>query len=742
MKVALDPRNVTLSGGMVTKEFSVKADSHIMAILSGLYTDPVDAIVREYLTNMHDAYVALRKANPNAPFIRPILHAPTSLAQYLEFKDFGIGMSEDTIMTVFTQYGNSTKNDSNDEVGGFGIGSKTAFCYNEGSSWSIESRYNGVSYKFLAFVSERGVPTLTKVAEDATDEPSGVTINIPVRQQDIQRAQSAVVKYVPFFPMDIEVQGVTVPAIAYTMSGTGYKIAKAKADRYGYNTPHIALMGNVPYQIDTAQLHSHQKKMGKYSGLFFESNYYNDGRYFVMPFKVGELDIIPSRDGLKYSPRTVEALVKKFREVSDNLESDLNDLIANSGTVWEAATKLNALNITSAMLRATNFTGEFTAMYRGVKLTSDNLGHNRIIYSIPQTNLSAADSKATAKVYYSVANDERQSRLSNKGGFDICTTPGLTRILINDLGKKDKDISKAQRVAAGLVMKLYRRKLPSGRYSKHADADGAVILLNTSLTIEQVGTLFGGIPVEYVKTVSETMPGVELKSDAKEPNIYRLSPSSGRWEARVKVPVVAGETYYYMPLTKTHGGRYSCDTDVYSLQNYASKIAGLTDVKIVYGIRTEDVKNFDSTVWKEYVPFLTAEVRNLVKTMSANNEFEGMAYQRCGAKYPNGMWEYNSGAVKKLPADIRDVLAKFVEIEKKGAHVSPQVLNVVNMAGRLGITVMLPTVPTPTEEWRKLCEKYTALRMIVDLGSMQSYYGHDPKSRLVQYIDFLVDTMK
>lgn len=60
--------------------------------------------------------------------------APTSLAQYLEFKDFGIGMSEDTIMTVFTQYGNSTKNDSNDEVGGFGIGSKTAFCYNEGSS--------------------------------------------------------------------------------------------------------------------------------------------------------------------------------------------------------------------------------------------------------------------------------------------------------------------------------------------------------------------------------------------------------------------------------------------------------------------------------------------------------------------------------------------------------------------------------------------------------------------------------
>ena len=47
MKVATEIRNIDLTGTLDTKEFTIKVGHHIMSILSGQYTDPTDAIVRE-----------------------------------------------------------------------------------------------------------------------------------------------------------------------------------------------------------------------------------------------------------------------------------------------------------------------------------------------------------------------------------------------------------------------------------------------------------------------------------------------------------------------------------------------------------------------------------------------------------------------------------------------------------------------------------------------------------------------
>ena len=72
MKIHTEHRNVVGTGMRGNKEFTVKVGPRIMQILSGLYTNPVDAIVREYLTNMYDAVVALKAPARAAACFRPM----------------------------------------------------------------------------------------------------------------------------------------------------------------------------------------------------------------------------------------------------------------------------------------------------------------------------------------------------------------------------------------------------------------------------------------------------------------------------------------------------------------------------------------------------------------------------------------------------------------------------------------------------------------------------------------------
>ena len=214
MKITTDVRNIS-AHGMVQKdrEFSIAVGPHIMSILSNLYTNPVEAMVREYMTNMYDAYLALRAdrlANglPPSDERPPEIIAPNILSDpMLIFKDYGIGMDMDTVWNVFTSYGQSTKSADNYEVGGFGIGAKVAFCYNEGTSWSVESRHDGQKHLFIAYMNSQSIPSLKHVSSTPTDEPSGVTISIPINPSDTREVHTAISKFSRYFPMPMVIDG-------------------------------------------------------------------------------------------------------------------------------------------------------------------------------------------------------------------------------------------------------------------------------------------------------------------------------------------------------------------------------------------------------------------------------------------------------------------------------------------------------------------------------------------------------
>ena len=107
-----------------SNQFSIAQTSKMFKILSdSLYSDKVMAVIRELSTNANDAHIAAGNRNPFKVTL------PTQTNPNFTVRDYGTGLSQEDMEELYTTYGASNKNDSNDFTGCLGLGSKSPFAY-------------------------------------------------------------------------------------------------------------------------------------------------------------------------------------------------------------------------------------------------------------------------------------------------------------------------------------------------------------------------------------------------------------------------------------------------------------------------------------------------------------------------------------------------------------------------------------------------------------------------------------
>lgn len=157
---------------MPSTSFKIENTPHMMEILSKkLYTNPTQAVIRELVCNAIDAH----KAANNTDKVE--VYAPSLFDPVFIVKDFGTGLSEEDVISLYTTYGASTKNKSNDYIGCLGIGSKSPFALTD--EFTVVSRYNNVATTYHCY-KQQGLPVCTKLSSVATDEHNGLTISVPI----------------------------------------------------------------------------------------------------------------------------------------------------------------------------------------------------------------------------------------------------------------------------------------------------------------------------------------------------------------------------------------------------------------------------------------------------------------------------------------------------------------------------------------------------------------------------------
>lgn len=176
----------------VTVGINQSAIAHIIERLTDLYPFPIQATVRETVSNAIDATKA---AVRNGSKVKPIeVNTPNPYHLKFVVKDFGTGMSPETVRTVFAQYGGTTKGADASQIGSFGLGAKAPLAYSD--TFYIETTCSGVTTKATMSRNANGVDfQMETFASENTC--NGTTITIPVKDNmyEIEQFNQALNSY-------------------------------------------------------------------------------------------------------------------------------------------------------------------------------------------------------------------------------------------------------------------------------------------------------------------------------------------------------------------------------------------------------------------------------------------------------------------------------------------------------------------------------------------------------------------
>lgn len=336
MKLGNSSAPVEVHGGGTHSSFSIAMNGKAFRVLSDtLYQNKIGSIVREISCNAYDAHVMA--GTPEKPFT---IHLPDAFEPWFSVKDYGIGLSPDEIVNVFTVYFQSTKDQSNDTVGAFGLGAKTPFSYTD--QFTVTSIKNGERRIYSAFITESGVPSITEMDCAKTDEHNGVEIKLSVRREDFHNFAKETSRQLKFFKVLPEVVNSSNFAFEQVPSSSVFSNADVNISSdsvpYGTAWAHI-IQGNVGYPLDVSQVRD--KLSPNARNLLDNLNGFN----VQFHFGIGEIGVTASREGVEYNKLTIDSIEKLFGRVSAALEVYVKESIKEAKTLYDKVVFLNRRGI-------------------------------------------------------------------------------------------------------------------------------------------------------------------------------------------------------------------------------------------------------------------------------------------------------------------------------------------------------------------------------------------------------------
>lgn len=317
----LELRNRSIEGTTTGKEMGLSANSSAIVFqmfINNNYSNPIGSICREIASNCFDSHI---EAKVNLPvLIKKTFDAETN-QHFISFVDFGVGLSPERMDSIYGVLFESTKNDSNEQIGGFGIGSKSPMAYKRktgigskeyDNSFYVTTVFEGTKYYYLVYEGDR-CPIINPIFNEPCSDGNGTEVSIRVLPNDISKFENELFRQLYYFE-NIVFEGFE----EYGKPTNKYQIVKAKNFIFrgtDYSSQIHVCLGKVAYPID-------------YTVVDVENSDYNYP--IALKFEIGELNVTRSREQLDYSEETINAIKAKIveakAEMREILEKQLGDV--------------------------------------------------------------------------------------------------------------------------------------------------------------------------------------------------------------------------------------------------------------------------------------------------------------------------------------------------------------------------------------------------------------------------------
>lgn len=313
--ITTKPNIVSNVAGLESKQFSIKVtEKSFRILLDGLYTDKIKSIIRELWTNAYDSHVAA--GCPDKPFT---CFVPTPLTNEFKVRDYGVSMTHEQVMDFYSRLFDTTKDDTNDQIGCWGLGSKTPFSYTD--SFTVKT-FSGTERRvYLAALNSEGIPTITHLNTIPCDEPRGVEVAVAVSDNDFSEFERKV--------REVAVGFDPVPETNISLNASKNKLFECDdlivTSSTEYNARFYVKQGPVIYPLP--------------SDLYRELDIHPTSlnlRYvdYIFNVPVGSVDFTASREALQITDRTKEFLLNFCRPTLDAVtEAAVEEILSQPNTL-------------------------------------------------------------------------------------------------------------------------------------------------------------------------------------------------------------------------------------------------------------------------------------------------------------------------------------------------------------------------------------------------------------------------
>lgn len=305
---------------------SIMMNAKAFKVLSStIYANKIGSMVRELYCNAVDSHNISGKANVPA-----VIHLPSAIEPYFSVQDFGVGMDDATVRNVYMGYFNSTKDGSNEQIGAFGLGSKTPFAYTD--AFTVDAVKDGVRRSYSMFLNDAGTPTVSMMDEQPTTDCNGVTVTVPVTDtNDYAVFKREVQGQLVFMPVKPEVTNGIVSYFDYTsgaqiVRGDGYTL------NHGYGQLFI-VQGGVGYPLaNDIVTGADQHTVNAYNKLR------NIGA--IIHVNIGDVEVTASREAVEYTKRTKASVQARIKAIIDDMAKQFFNEIEAIDNFWDFVYKI------------------------------------------------------------------------------------------------------------------------------------------------------------------------------------------------------------------------------------------------------------------------------------------------------------------------------------------------------------------------------------------------------------------
>ena len=275
-----------------------------------VYSNPIGTVVREITSNCFDSHV--EAGVENSPVLIKKTHDGSTDTTYISFIDYGMGMSQDRVENIYGVYFESTKRETNDQIGGFGIGGKTPLAYKRSTgvgegeydnSFFVITNYNGTKFYYNIYEGTES-PEFSLFHQEDTDEINGTEIRIPVLTKDVYKFEQEINKQLMYF------EGIVYEGFSDSVTND-YQIIEGRTFLHRedcFTDKMHVCVGKVYYPID-------------YDLLGLSS--YDFKIPVAIKVPIGKVNVTVSREQLDYS----EGTIKFIKDSMDEVQAELKEML-------------------------------------------------------------------------------------------------------------------------------------------------------------------------------------------------------------------------------------------------------------------------------------------------------------------------------------------------------------------------------------------------------------------------------